>query len=55
MYIPLLTNPFTGKTIYHWEDNIPYCGYVPGDQLTTDTTTQEKILPMLDQHEQGER
>lgn len=57
MYIPILTNSFTGKTLYHCEvanSTLTYCGYVPDDQLTTDTTEQEKIFPMLDQNEQSE-
>lgn len=57
MYIPLLTNSFTGKTLYHCEvanSTLTYCGYIPDDQLTTETTEQEKNFPMLDQDEQSE-
>ena len=55
MQIPMFTNSWTGKTVYIAEisnSTLTYCGYIPHDQYTADTTKQEYIPGLLEDEEE---
>lgn len=55
MQVPMFTNSWTGKTVYITEisnSTLTYCGYIPHDQYTTDTTKQEYIPGILEDKEE---
>lgn len=50
MRIPLLTNSWTGHSVYSTEisnSTMTYCGYIPADQYTTDITADQEFIPGL--------
>ena len=55
MQVPMFTNSWTGKTVYITEISnctLTYCGYIPHDQYTADTTKQEYIPGLLEDEEE---